>query len=251
MDNKQDNPNSSSYIQPYEELRRQQAATDEQARTNPALARVMVDLIADIGDLLERHAARLADAKTPDNLQRFDVDDQRELLAWQLCEFVNLAHISRDDETYTLAARAHQYTRQHAGAWFAAASDQPDQQPYDEADEQARYPMHDTDSREIENMWVHYAGDLQQRRYRYQLGESLISVLLPGLRRLLADTAQHVLETGHFETTVIAHDLTQERLIHMLALMLAGGSVEVDNVARPHWLTEEFARLMLTLPKAE
>lgn len=95
-----------------------QAVADKQARRDPALRVAMTELvigleqlIADIGD-----AAALKTAGD----DAFAADEMRELLIWQLTEFLTGAQIERgdDSEVYQEARRWYQVSERHAATWF-------------------------------------------------------------------------------------------------------------------------------------
>lgn len=73
---------------------RQRAATDEVTRDDPLLRVQMVKFISDLDELLLHHAALLAQLQGEEGA--FAEDETKDLMVWQLGEYILRSHIDRD-----------------------------------------------------------------------------------------------------------------------------------------------------------
>lgn len=91
---------------------------DEDTRRAVHLRQASAMLVEALDDALEQIAQGLADEfDMPD---AFSVGAYRDLLVWQLVEFLTQAHIDRDpkDEFYNSVIKGHQVSSRYAHAWF-------------------------------------------------------------------------------------------------------------------------------------
>lgn len=95
-----------------------QAASDREARRDPVLRVAMTKLVIGLGELIEEVADMAELAATGGDA--FAADEMRELLTWQLTEFLSGAQIERgdDSEVYQEARRWYQVSERHALTWF-------------------------------------------------------------------------------------------------------------------------------------
>lgn len=95
-----------------------QAAADREARRDPALRVAMTKLVIGLGELIEEVADMAELAATGGDA--FAADEMRELLTWQLTEFLSGAQIERgdDSEVYQEARRWYEVSERHALTWF-------------------------------------------------------------------------------------------------------------------------------------
>ena len=95
-----------------------QRLADEQARRDPVLRVAMVKLITQ----LEQVLADVADAAALENGgdDAFSADEMRELMIWQLAEFINHCTIERgdDEEVYAALRKWYELDERHALTWF-------------------------------------------------------------------------------------------------------------------------------------
>jgi len=92
-----------------------EAVQDEKARSNPALRVGMTRLISQIGELI----GEIADESVTAG-DSFAADDMRELLTWQLAEFLTDSVIERgqDGGVYDSLIKWYQFSERHANTFF-------------------------------------------------------------------------------------------------------------------------------------
>jgi hypothetical protein len=109
-----------------EEMRRKREA-DEAARRDPALRLAMVELIADLGELIGNAAAKLAGEKGITSA--FEIDRLGDTIAWQTVEFLAQGAFERDPNEAQIC-KAFQIDQYHAMDWFEVGIPAPGGQPF-------------------------------------------------------------------------------------------------------------------------
>jgi len=89
---------------------------DQAARDESNLRTQMVKFVADLGKVLNDHAAQLAKATGEGGA--FEEDNARDLLTWQLCEFLARGEFERNPAEPPIT-RGWQVTAAHARDFFA------------------------------------------------------------------------------------------------------------------------------------
>lgn len=102
----------------YMQIQQASIREDYEARADADLRILMVELVERIGELITEFGEKLQQAHSPKEHDPFEIDACKDLIAWQLAEFVTLAQYPRDDETYEYTVKGGQFTRLHSMFWF-------------------------------------------------------------------------------------------------------------------------------------
>jgi len=95
--------------------RRSNREADENARRDPALRLAMVELIADLGDIIGNAAAKLAHEKGITSA--WGTDALADNICWQIVEFLAQGAFERDPAEAPIC-KAYQVSQRHAMDWF-------------------------------------------------------------------------------------------------------------------------------------